>query len=85
MTRKQQPLECWLREVEAAAAKLAGDLERNAFYEDPQAEANDIEICCAELLSYIRYYREEIDRREADAEAELDPNAEFRHQLRELV
>lgn len=77
--RKVQPLSDWLREVAGAATRLAEDIDRDVYSEEPPSQTYDIECGCSELIDYIGYYRVECEEREASQHDGGDDYAELRH------
>lgn len=81
--RKEQSLDLWLREAAGVMLRLAEDLDRDIYSEEPQSEAYDLECGCREVIDYVKNYRTECDARLA-AEAE-DETVELRHLQHEIV
>jgi len=81
--RNEQSLDAWLREAAASMLRLAEDIDRDLYRDEPQSESYDLECVCREAIDYVKNYRTECEGREA-AEAD-DETIEVRHLQHELI
>lgn len=74
-----------MKELAAAVAEFAAEVERDVFWEHPAEASYDLECCAKETIAAIKAFREEAAEREAAAKGVSDKYAEFRHRKHELV